>query len=60
MHIKNIMVNSRKTGKRKGQIMKIEFDKGYLKVSFYVFFTIAMLVLFYKVIDNFSSAFVSF
>ncbi|MCR1898995.1 AI-2E family transporter [Irregularibacter muris] len=40
--------------------MKFEFDKKYLKLSVYVFLALAALILFYKVIDNFSSAFDSF
>lgn len=40
--------------------MKIQFDRKFFKISFYAFFTLAALVLFYKVIDNFSNAFDSF
>ena len=40
--------------------MKNLFDKKYYKIGIYTFFTIAALILFYKVIDNFANAFDSF
>lgn len=40
--------------------MKEKFEKEYLKISLYAFFTLAALILFFKVVDNFSSAFDSF
>src|SRR5690554_51566 len=45
-------------GKEKG--MKLQFDKEYFRISLYAFFTLAALILFFKVVDNFSSAFDSF
>ena len=44
----------------KGNWMKAKFDKNYFKISLYIFFTLAAIILFFKVVDNFSSAFDSF
>jgi predicted PurR-regulated permease PerM len=40
--------------------MKLQFDKESFRISLYAFFTLAALILFFKVVDNFSSAFDSF
>lgn len=38
----------------------MKINKDYLKISLYIFVTLALLILFFKIVDNFSNAFDSF